>query len=131
VSNILESASEVRLGVTQTRTHTHTHTHKDTHTHLLESASEVGLRVTSHLGHDLRPVDQEEESTGLIGHGARDERLTGTGGAVQKHTLGEKEFRVERRERVSKGEKGKGFEGRGKKRFREEKIVQANNARGW
>lgn len=53
---------------------------------LLESLSQVGLRLTGHLGHDLGTVDQEEEGTGLIGDGSSHERLTGSGRTVKQDT---------------------------------------------
>lgn len=53
---------------------------------LLECLAQIGLGFTGHLGHDLGAVDQEEESTGLIGHGASHQSLTSTGRAVQEDT---------------------------------------------
>lgn len=62
--------------------------------HLLECLAQVRLRLASHLrggvthaaersataalahlGHDLRPIDEEEERSGFVRHGTRDERL--------------------------------------------------------
>jgi hypothetical protein len=49
---------------------------------LLESLSEVGLGFTSHLGHDLGAVDEEEEGSRLVCNGTSHQRLTGTRGSV-------------------------------------------------
>lgn len=53
---------------------------------LLESLAQVRFRLTSHLGHDLRAVDQEEESASLVGNGTRHECLTGTRRTVHENT---------------------------------------------
>lgn len=42
---------------------------------LLERLAQVGLGLAGHLGHDLGPVDEEEEGARLVGDGARHERL--------------------------------------------------------
>mmetsp|Transcript_22949 Transcript_22949/g.54586 ORF Transcript_22949/g.54586 Transcript_22949/m.54586 type:complete len:636 (-) Transcript_22949:718-2625(-) len=51
---------------------------------LLEGLAQVRLRLAGELGHDLRPVDQEEEGARLVGHGARDERLARAGRAEEQ-----------------------------------------------
>lgn len=53
---------------------------------LLEGLAKVGFGFTSHLGHDLGTVDQEEESTGLVGDGTSHQGLTGTGRTVHEDT---------------------------------------------
>mmetsp|Transcript_72452 Transcript_72452/g.156661 ORF Transcript_72452/g.156661 Transcript_72452/m.156661 type:complete len:454 (+) Transcript_72452:1318-2679(+) len=55
---------------------------------LLEGAAQVRLGLASHLGHDLRAVDEEEEGTRLVRHSACDERLAAARGPVQKHAAG-------------------------------------------
>ena len=45
---------------------------------LLKSLPEVTLRLSSHLGHDLWAIDQEEEGSGLIGHRSCHQGLTGS-----------------------------------------------------
>jgi hypothetical protein len=66
--------------------------------------AQVGLGLSGHLGHDLGAVDEEEEGARLVGHGTRDERLAGPGGAVQQHTpVG----RRQRREEGSEGSRGR------------------------
>ena len=50
--------------------------------------AQVGLRLAGELGHDLRPVDEEEERARLVGHGARDERLAGPRRPVQQDAFG-------------------------------------------
>ncbi|KAJ6261999.1 LOW QUALITY PROTEIN: hypothetical protein Dda_2800 [Drechslerella dactyloides] len=53
---------------------------------LLEGFSKVGLGFTSHLGHDLRPVDQEEERASFVGNSTSHQRFTGTGRSVHQNT---------------------------------------------
>ena len=55
---------------------------------LLERLAQVGLALASQLGHDFGAVDEEEEGAGLVGHGARDERLARARRAVQQDALG-------------------------------------------
>mmetsp|Transcript_30444 Transcript_30444/g.64131 ORF Transcript_30444/g.64131 Transcript_30444/m.64131 type:complete len:464 (+) Transcript_30444:1281-2672(+) len=55
---------------------------------LLERLPQIGLRLPRHFGHDLRPVDEEEEGPRLVGHGPGDERLPTARGAVQEHSPG-------------------------------------------
>lgn len=54
----------------------------------LEGLAQVRLGLTGHLGHDFGTVDQEEESTGLVGHGTSHQSLTRTGRAVHEDTTG-------------------------------------------
>lgn len=61
--------------------------------------AQVGLGLSGHLGHDLGAVDEEEEGARLVGHGTRDERLAGPGGAVQQHTPDRQRQRREERVR--------------------------------
>ncbi|KAH3663659.1 hypothetical protein OGAPHI_005060 [Ogataea philodendri] len=44
----------------------------------LESFSQITFRFTGHLGHNFWTVDQEEESTSLVGDGSGHQGLTGT-----------------------------------------------------
>ena len=37
--------------------------------------AQVALGLAGELGHDLRPVDQEEERARLVGHGTCEQRL--------------------------------------------------------
>lgn len=55
---------------------------------LLEGLAQIRLRLTSHLGHDLGAVDQEEEGTSLVGDGASHQSLTSTRGAIKQDTTG-------------------------------------------
>ena len=54
---------------------------------LLEDLAQVGLGLARQLGHDLGPVDDDEERARLVGDGARDERLAATRRAVQQDAL--------------------------------------------
>lgn len=51
---------------------------------LLERFPQVGLGLSGQLGHDFRAVDEEEESTGLVGDGPGHEGFAGVGGSVQE-----------------------------------------------
>eukprot|EP00756_Hemistasia_phaeocysticola_P039905 Hpha_TRINITY_DN16838_c0_g3::TRINITY_DN16838_c0_g3_i6::g.151697::m.151697 len=53
---------------------------------LLERLPQVGLRLTRHLAHDLRTVDQEEECTSLVRDRASDRSLSAPGRSVQQDT---------------------------------------------
>jgi hypothetical protein len=54
----------------------------------LERLSQVRLRLTSHLGHDLGTIDKEEEGTSLVGDSSSHQSLTGTRGSVKQNTSG-------------------------------------------
>ena len=49
--------------------------------------SQVSLRLTSHLGHNLRAVDKEEEGASLIGDRPSDQRLARSRRAVEQHSF--------------------------------------------
>jgi hypothetical protein len=55
---------------------------------LLEGLSEVGLGLAGHLGHDFRPVDEEEEGPGFVGDGAGDQGLSRPRRPVQEDPAG-------------------------------------------
>jgi len=55
---------------------------------LLEGLPKVGLGLSGHLGHDLGPIDEEEEGSGLVGDGTSDQSLTRSGGTVKEHSAG-------------------------------------------
>merc|ERR1719379_2169000 len=45
----------------------------------------LATALARHLRHALRPVDQEEERAGLVGHRSREQRLPRPGRSVQQH----------------------------------------------
>mmetsp|Transcript_2893 Transcript_2893/g.6566 ORF Transcript_2893/g.6566 Transcript_2893/m.6566 type:complete len:307 (+) Transcript_2893:1305-2225(+) len=51
---------------------------------LLESLAQVALRLSCHLGHDFRTVDEEEESSSLVGHGPRNQGFATTRRSIQE-----------------------------------------------
>lgn len=53
---------------------------------LLKGLSQVAFTLTSHLGHNFRAVDEEEECTSFVGDSSGHEGFTSTRGAVHKHT---------------------------------------------
>jgi hypothetical protein len=55
---------------------------------LVEHVAQPLLRLAVEAAHDLRAGDVEEARLGLIGHGARQQRLAGAGVAVEEHALG-------------------------------------------
>mmetsp|Transcript_4031 Transcript_4031/g.11812 ORF Transcript_4031/g.11812 Transcript_4031/m.11812 type:complete len:432 (-) Transcript_4031:97-1392(-) len=71
---------------------------------LLEGLAEVGLGLASHLGHDLRPVDEEEEGPSLIGHGAGDQSLARPRRPVQEDTAGGLDTESLEQSRVAQGQ---------------------------
>ena len=54
---------------------------------LSEGLPQILLGLTSHLRHDLRTIQQEEECTSLVGDGSGNQGFTGTGWAKQQHAL--------------------------------------------
>ena len=50
--------------------------------------SQVALRLSRHLAHDLGAVDEEEESSRLVGHGPGDQGLPRPGGPVEEDPTG-------------------------------------------
>ena len=70
---------------------------------LLERLAEVRLGLSGHLGHDLGTVDEEEEGAGLVGDGARHERLSGTGRA--KHEDAARRLDADRLEQLRVAER--------------------------
>ncbi|KAI6757217.1 hypothetical protein HG531_003042 [Fusarium graminearum] len=52
----------------------------------LKGLSQVRLRLTSHLRHDLGTVDEEEEGTSLVGNSSGHQSLTSTGRSEKQNT---------------------------------------------
>merc|ERR1712212_1215018 len=55
---------------------------------LLKSLSQVALALTCQLAHDLWPVDEEEEGTGLVGYSPGHQGLSSTRGAEEQDAPG-------------------------------------------
>lgn len=70
---------------------------------LLECLPEVALRLSSHLGHDLGSVDEEEEGTSLVGDGSSHECLSGTWRSEHEDTTGRLDTDRLKELRVSEG----------------------------
>merc|ERR1719323_2976945 len=51
---------------------------------LLKSFPQVTFRFSSHLGHNLRSIDQEEECSSLVGHSSGHQSLTSTWRSIEK-----------------------------------------------
>ena len=71
---------------------------------LFEGFSQITFGLTSHLGHDLRSIDQEEECTGFIGNGSGDQGLSWSRGTIEQdsswrfHTQGFEELGMPERQ---------------------------------
>mmetsp|Transcript_53913 Transcript_53913/g.120597 ORF Transcript_53913/g.120597 Transcript_53913/m.120597 type:complete len:265 (+) Transcript_53913:1452-2246(+) len=53
---------------------------------LLKGLAQIGLCLSCHLGHDLRTIDEEEESSGLVCNGPGNEGLAAAWWSIQQNT---------------------------------------------
>lgn len=89
---------------------------------------EVAFRLSCHLAHDFRSVDEKEECSRFIGHGPSDERLPSTRWAVEKdtsrwlHSNGTEQLRVTQWKLYHLGGCVYGWERRYQKRDSEQAI---------